>query len=169
VDVVLWPFEAGKEFARWACLQEDARKQGEAIEQLESLVGRPLAFSKPHSVAYFYLRSSRPLRHRHPPSQFTLRRRPLSQLIQFEGQTHRFPDDFSQAEIQRALRGLPRAVLARGDCQRPPIPVRGQRPNVAAYLLERPVRNPNASQHNINLRPLIAADNAARESGPTER
>jgi len=33
----------------------------------------------------------------------------MSQLIQFEGQTHQFPDDFSQAEIQRALKGLPRA------------------------------------------------------------
>jgi hypothetical protein len=39
-------------------------------------------------------------------------------------------------------------------------------PDVAAYLLERPVRNPNVSQHNINLRRLIAAANAARESGP---
>jgi hypothetical protein len=42
-------------------------------------------------------------------------------------------------------------------------------PDVAAYLLERPVRNPNVSQHNINLRRLIAADNAARESGPSDK
>ena len=41
-------------------------------------------------------------------------------------------------------------------------------PDVAAYLLERPVRNPNVSQHNINLRRLIAAGNASRESGPEE-
>lgn len=40
---------------------------------------------------------------------------------------------------------------------------------VAAYLLERPVRNPNVSQHNINLRRLMAADNAARESGPSDK
>lgn len=38
-------------------------------------------------------------------------------------------------------------------------------PNVAAYLLERPVKNPNVPQYNIDLRRLIAADNAARESG----
>lgn len=37
-------------------------------------------------------------------------------------------------------------------------------PNVAAYLLERPVRNPNVPQHNIDLRRLIAAANASRES-----
>jgi hypothetical protein len=42
-------------------------------------------------------------------------------------------------------------------------------PDVAAYLLERPVRNPNVSQHNINLRRLIAVDNAARESGPSDK
>ncbi len=36
-------------------------------------------------------------------------------------------------------------------------------PDVAAYLLERPVRNPNVPQHNINLRRLIALDNAARQ------
>ncbi len=38
-------------------------------------------------------------------------------------------------------------------------------PDVAAYLLERPVRNPNVASHNVNLRRLIAAANAARESG----
>jgi hypothetical protein len=37
-------------------------------------------------------------------------------------------------------------------------------PEVAAYLLERPVRNPNVASHNINLRRLLAADNAARDS-----
>jgi len=39
-------------------------------------------------------------------------------------------------------------------------------PDVAAYLLERPIRNPNIPQYNVNLRRLIAADNAARQSGP---
>lgn len=38
-------------------------------------------------------------------------------------------------------------------------------PDVAAYLLERPIRNPNIPQYNVNLRRLIAADNAARQSG----
>ncbi|UQD69346.1 hypothetical protein JEY40_25375 [Bradyrhizobium japonicum] len=37
-------------------------------------------------------------------------------------------------------------------------------PNVAAYLLERPVRNSNVPQYNIDLRRLIAAANASRES-----
>lgn len=41
-------------------------------------------------------------------------------------------------------------------------------PNVTAYLLERPVKNRNVPKYNINLRRLIAADNAARESGPNE-
>ncbi|PDT87493.1 hypothetical protein CO669_25345 [Bradyrhizobium sp. Y36] len=36
-------------------------------------------------------------------------------------------------------------------------------PNVAAYLLERPVKNPNV-QYNIDLRRLIAAANASREN-----
>lgn len=35
-------------------------------------------------------------------------------------------------------------------------------PNVAAYLLERPVKNYDVPQYNINLRRLMAADNAAR-------
>jgi len=38
-------------------------------------------------------------------------------------------------------------------------------PDVAAYLLERPVRNPNVPMHNVNLRRLIASANAAREIG----
>ena len=38
-------------------------------------------------------------------------------------------------------------------------------PDVAAYLLERPVKNPDIPQYNISLRRLLAADNAARESG----
>lgn len=38
-------------------------------------------------------------------------------------------------------------------------------PDVAAYLLERPIKNPNVPQYNVNLRRLIAADNAARGSG----
>lgn len=37
-------------------------------------------------------------------------------------------------------------------------------PNVAAYLLERPVRNPYVAQYNIDLRRLIAAANASREN-----
>ncbi|MDI3560237.1 hypothetical protein [Bradyrhizobium sp. Arg816] len=37
-------------------------------------------------------------------------------------------------------------------------------PNVAAFLLERPVKNPNLPQYNIDLRRLIAAANASRES-----
>ncbi|WP_256374920.1 hypothetical protein [Bradyrhizobium sp. WSM2254] len=36
-------------------------------------------------------------------------------------------------------------------------------PNVAAYLLERPVKNPNVPQYNIDLRRLIAAANASRD------
>jgi len=39
-------------------------------------------------------------------------------------------------------------------------------PNLAAYLLERPVKSAEVTKYNINLRRLIAADNAARESGP---
>jgi hypothetical protein len=39
-------------------------------------------------------------------------------------------------------------------------------PDVAAYLLERPIKNPNVPMYNVNLRRLIAADNAARQSGP---
>jgi hypothetical protein len=39
-------------------------------------------------------------------------------------------------------------------------------PNVAAYLLERPIKDGNVPKYNINLRRLIAADNAARKSGP---
>lgn len=39
-------------------------------------------------------------------------------------------------------------------------------PDVAAYLLERPVRNPNVASHNVNLRRLLAAGSAARGSGP---
>lgn len=37
-------------------------------------------------------------------------------------------------------------------------------PNVAAFLLERPVKNPNVPQYNIDLRRLIATANASRES-----
>lgn len=37
-------------------------------------------------------------------------------------------------------------------------------PNVAAYLLERPVKNSNVPQYNIDLRRLVAAANASRES-----
>ncbi|MGL3109140.1 hypothetical protein [Bradyrhizobium sp. BR 1432] len=37
-------------------------------------------------------------------------------------------------------------------------------PNVAAYLLERPVKNPNVPAYNIDLRRLIAAANASREN-----
>lgn len=37
-------------------------------------------------------------------------------------------------------------------------------PNVAAYLLERPLKNPNVPQYNIDLRRLIAAANASREN-----
>ncbi|WP_299803815.1 hypothetical protein [Tardiphaga sp.] len=37
-------------------------------------------------------------------------------------------------------------------------------PDVAAYLLERPVKNANVPAYNINLRRLLAADNAVRES-----
>ncbi|MDA9488686.1 hypothetical protein [Bradyrhizobium sp. CCBAU 11361] len=36
-------------------------------------------------------------------------------------------------------------------------------PNVAAYLLERPVKNPNVPAYNIDLRRLIAAANASRD------
>jgi hypothetical protein len=32
----------------------------------------------------------------------------MAQLVQFEGQIHQFPDDFSQADIQRALSSVPR-------------------------------------------------------------
>jgi hypothetical protein len=42
-------------------------------------------------------------------------------------------------------------------------------PDVAAYLLEKPVKNPNVPMLNVNLRRLIAGDNAARESGPDEK
>ncbi len=37
-------------------------------------------------------------------------------------------------------------------------------PDVAAYLLDRPVKNPNVPQYNVNLRRLIAAANEAREA-----
>ncbi|OPY95783.1 hypothetical protein A5906_07395 [Bradyrhizobium sacchari] len=37
-------------------------------------------------------------------------------------------------------------------------------PNVAAYLLERPVKNPDVPRYNIDLRRLIAAANAARDN-----
>ncbi|QHP69998.1 hypothetical protein EI171_23495 [Bradyrhizobium sp. LCT2] len=37
-------------------------------------------------------------------------------------------------------------------------------PNVAAYLLERPVKNPNVPQYNIDLRRLIAAANSSRDN-----
>lgn len=33
----------------------------------------------------------------------------MPQLIDFEGQQHEFPDDFTPADIQRALSSLPRA------------------------------------------------------------
>jgi hypothetical protein len=33
----------------------------------------------------------------------------MPQIIQCEGQLHEFPDDFTQADIQRALSGLPRS------------------------------------------------------------
>jgi len=39
-------------------------------------------------------------------------------------------------------------------------------PNLAAFLLDRKLPNPNASFSNVPLRRLIAAANAARESGP---
>jgi hypothetical protein len=38
VDVVLWPFEAGKGFARWAYLQKDARNKARQTK-------KPQAFS----------------------------------------------------------------------------------------------------------------------------
>lgn len=41
-------------------------------------------------------------------------------------------------------------------------------PNLAAFLLERKIPNPNASFNNVPLRRLIGAANAARESGPKE-
>lgn len=41
-------------------------------------------------------------------------------------------------------------------------------PNVMAYLLERPVKAGNTALYNVNLRRLMGAANAARESGPDE-
>jgi len=41
-------------------------------------------------------------------------------------------------------------------------------PDVAAYLLEKKVANPNVYYRNVNLGRLIAADNAARESGSSQ-
>lgn len=41
-------------------------------------------------------------------------------------------------------------------------------PNLAAFLLERKIPNPNASFNNVPLRRLIGAANAARESGPDD-
>lgn len=38
-------------------------------------------------------------------------------------------------------------------------------PNIAAYLLDRPVKNPNVPTYNIDLRRLIAAANASRDQG----
>lgn len=38
-------------------------------------------------------------------------------------------------------------------------------PNIAAYLLDRPVKNPNVPAYNIDLRRLIAAANASRDQG----
>ncbi|MGY4178375.1 hypothetical protein ACVIHH_003666 [Bradyrhizobium sp. USDA 4518] len=38
-------------------------------------------------------------------------------------------------------------------------------PDVAAYLLERPIKNADVPGHNVNLRRLMAAANASRESG----
>jgi hypothetical protein len=38
-------------------------------------------------------------------------------------------------------------------------------PDIAAYLLERPLKNQNATFNNVPLRRLIAAANASRESG----
>jgi hypothetical protein len=37
-------------------------------------------------------------------------------------------------------------------------------PDVAVYLLERPIKNADVPGHNVNLRRLIAAANASRES-----
>lgn len=37
-------------------------------------------------------------------------------------------------------------------------------PNVAAYLVERPIKSPNVPQYNIDLRRLIAAANASRDN-----
>jgi hypothetical protein len=37
-------------------------------------------------------------------------------------------------------------------------------PDVAAYLLERPIKNANVPAYNINLRRLIAVDNGVREN-----
>lgn len=42
-------------------------------------------------------------------------------------------------------------------------------PAVAAYLLDRPLPSANSSLYNINLRRLIAAANASRESDPEEK
>jgi hypothetical protein len=35
-------------------------------------------------------------------------------------------------------------------------------PNLAAYLLERPVKSGGVTKYNVNLQRLIAVDNAAR-------
>ncbi|MBO4228008.1 hypothetical protein [Bradyrhizobium neotropicale] len=43
----------------------------------------------------------------------------MAKLIQFEGQTHQFPDDFSDADIQRALSSVPPAQAAPAQ---PPAP-----------------------------------------------
>jgi len=43
----------------------------------------------------------------------------LSQLVEFEGQTHQFPDDFTSVDIQRALSSMPRA---RAQPSLPPLP-----------------------------------------------
>ncbi|MGY4629109.1 hypothetical protein [Bradyrhizobium sp. USDA 4486] len=41
----------------------------------------------------------------------------MPQLIEFEGRRHEFPDDFTQADIQRALRSMPRVPRSDGPIQ----------------------------------------------------
>ncbi|MCJ9732795.1 hypothetical protein MOV75_21705, partial [Bradyrhizobium sp. PRIMUS42] len=55
----------------------------------------------------------------------------MPQLVEFEGQRHEFPDDFTQADIQRALSPRPRA----------PRPIQVQGPDGA--IVEFPVNTSN--------------------------
>jgi hypothetical protein len=67
----------------------------------------------------------------------------LSQLIQFEGQTHQFPDDFTSGDIQRALSSTPRAGAAAAVPSLPP-----------GFTIDRPAQ--------ATIPPLPDVDRAAR-------
>ncbi|MGZ5940173.1 MAG: hypothetical protein ACXWLD_09150, partial [Rhizomicrobium sp.] len=64
----------------------------------------------------------------------------MPQVIQFEGQTHQFPDDFTQADIQHALSTVPPPQAAPAAPEPAPVAPPISMPDNAQAITIRPVR-----------------------------